>query len=498
MPHGANTPTSSPPPPIEPTAPRAFARAEVLDSGPLSLERVGTDGRWLVSCKQIGVAHPELTLGAHPAEAIDDLLGWDATGRFLVIRRANVVWLVDTESDTRTNLSELGFDDRDDVLDHRQHRALAFDPRGEILAYVRRRHGSELVLRTLASGEERPVALGGGEPWRFAWDAPGGTLAVSSVGVDPASGRAAFPVRLRKGPRLTCSGLLPHFHVSADSGEHPTTTLVSRDGLTLRPAPDFVAPFGERYVARGPDSALVLVGANGREPVSAAECGGRIFTADPTRSLLLVTCTNDKLRPKRVGVELVGPRYRQELGVVVQSMALDRWPDAPARLVALYPGSDVLLVDLDTRKTVPLAPGDRVLATSGEFALVRRDKTLVWLDALHGTETVSRTGISPFAGLVVENGVVAVGSVVLDARTGRVLGTVPGRPLALASDGSALVAEGGAANAEAFARGPLRWHAPEPELQSGSDGSGSDGRSGSVLGRRQSVLRIETPKRNSR
>jgi hypothetical protein len=443
-------------------APRPIVRAEIGDTGPLSLERVGADGRWLLTCKQAGVPRPELTLGARAPEAVDDLLAWDATGRFLVLRRGGTVWLVDVESDARTNLSELGFDDRDDVLDQRQHRALAFDPRGEILAYVRRRRAPELVLRTLASGEERVLALGPNEPWRFAWDFSGATLVVSSVTPDPTSGRTSFPVRVRKGPRLACSGLVPHFHVSPDSGERPLTTLVSRDGLSVRPAPDFALPFGDGYVARAADGALALVGPNGRQPLADAECGARVFFADPTRNLLLVNCTNDKLRPKRIGVELVGPHYRQELGVVVQSMALDRWPEAPTRLVAIYPGPDVLLVDLETRHTLPLAPGDRVLATSGDFALVRRDKALFWLNALSGSETELTGSIPPFAGLLVERGVVAVGSLVVDAAAGRVLGTVPGPPLALAADGKALIAEGGARSAESFAHGPLRWRPPAP------------------------------------
>jgi hypothetical protein len=318
------------------------------------------------------------------------------------------------------------------------------------------------VLRTLATGREQVVAGTGGEPWRFAWDTSGQTLVVSSVAPDPASGRTTFPVRFRHGPRLACSGLLPHFHVNPDSGDRPATTLVSRDGLTLRPAPDFAAPFGDGYVARGPDGALALVATKSRQPVADAECGGRVAFADPTRGLLLVTCTNDKLRPKRVGVELVGPRYHQDLGVVVQSLALDRWPDEPVRLVPLYPGSEVMLVDLDTRKTVPLNPGDRVLATSGAFALVRRDKALVWFDSERGTDVLLTGAIPPFAGLVVEGAFVAVGSLVVDAREGRVLGSVPGRPLALATDGAALVPEGGAASATAFARGPLRWHTPAP------------------------------------
>lgn len=435
----------------------------MADAGPISLERMGAGGGWLVVCRQNGAPRLELAVNGRSLEPVDDLLAWDETGEFVVVRRAGVVWLVDVATHARTNLSELGFDDRDDVLDFRQHRALAFDPRGELLAYVRKNHGNTVVLRTLATGAEQVVPSSAGEPWRLAWEGSGATLVVQNVPEDPARpGHADFPVHQRKGARLACSGLLPHFHVSADSGIRPSAVLVARDGASVRAAPDFALPFGEDYVARAADGALSLVRAGKRWPLADAECGGRVLMADPTRSLLLVSCTNDKVRPKRVGVELVGPGFRQELGVTVQSMALDRWPETPARLVPLYPGSDVLLVDLDARRTLPLRPGDRVLATSGGTALVRRDKALVWVDAVRGSETQLFDGIPPFAGLVAYGSLVAVGSLVVDVAAGRVLGTLPGRPLALTSDGEALVPEGGFRTNDAFARGPLRWRAPIP------------------------------------
>lgn len=454
----------TPAPVVPSTRPsQALPLTEVADAGPISVERMGADGAWLVLCRQNGAPHLELAVSGRGLEPLDDLLAWDEAGEFVVLRRAGVVWLVDTANNARTNLSELGFDDRDDVLDYRQHRALAFDPRGELLAYVRKSRAPALVLRTLATGVERTVTGIAGEPWRLAWEGSGATLVVTSVPEDPARpGHADFPVHLRKGARLVCSGLLPHFHVGADSGVRPSTVLVTRDGSGARPVPDFALPFGENYVARGTDGALALVQAGKRWPLADAECGGRVLLSDPTRNLLLVSCTDDKVRPKRVGVELVGPGFRQELGVVVQSMALDHWPDTPSRLVPLYPGSDVLLVDLDARRTLPLRPGDRVLATSGATALVRRDKALLWVDAESGSETQLFDGIAPFAGLVVEGSLVAVGSLVVDVAARRVLGTLPGRPLALTAGGEALVPEGGFRTNDAFARGPLRWRAPVP------------------------------------
>lgn len=449
-----------------------MALAAVAEPGPLSLEAIAPAGTWLAFCRQ-GAAHRalELVVGERKSEPIDDVLAWDPSGRFVVVRRAGVPTLLDAVTESSADLRELGFDDRDDVLDERQHRALAFDPRGEVLAYVRRRVKSELVLRTLVTGEERTVADFPGEPWRMKWDATGTTLVVSSIVEDSTkNGALEFPVKRRKNARVACGGLLPRYHIGIEIGDRPTTVLVARDGSALARTDDFAVPFGSGYVARAADGSLRVVRAGSRLPLADAECLGRVLFADPLRDLALVSCNNDKppadargiKPPKRVGVELVGVGYRQELGVVVQPMALDRWPAAPERIVPLYPGPDTLLVDLETRSARRLRPGDRVLVTSGTRALVRREKTVLLVDASTGEETTLVPSVEPFAGLVVAGPYAAVGKTLLDAATGGVVGSLPGRPLALTPNGDALIAEGGAASADEFARGPLRWHHATP------------------------------------
>ncbi|HEV8549894.1 MAG TPA: hypothetical protein VGQ57_12715, partial [Polyangiaceae bacterium] len=223
------------------------ALAEVSEATPLTLEASAPAGTWLAYCRQgAPPAHLELARGERASEAIDDLLGWDKTGRFVVVRRAGVPTLLDLVTDAPVDLRTLGFDDRDDTLDKRQHRALAFDPRGEILAYVRRRGGrSEVVLRTLLSGEEHVVPALPGEPWRLDWESSGEMLVVLAVLEDTTkNGSLDFPVRLRKTPRFGCGGLLPSFHLSPAVGDTPTPLLVPREGTTFVRADDFVAPFG--------------------------------------------------------------------------------------------------------------------------------------------------------------------------------------------------------------------------------------------------------------
>jgi hypothetical protein len=446
----------------------AVTLAELRDSVPVTLERAAENGGWLLVCRQGTTPLAlELIRGDQGSEHVDDLLAWDATGRWLVTREKRSALLVNVLTGDRTDLTALGFDDRDDVLDQRQHRALAFDPRGEVLAYLRRRGSPELVLRTLAGGEERVVKALVGEPWRMAWDASGEKLVVSTIADDSTrNGSLDFPARLRKGPRLACSGVLPKFHVAAEVGDRPATVLVARDGATATRTDDLAVPFGAGFVARGADGALTLVREGRRLPLADADCLGRVLVADPTRDLALISCTNDKplplpngkKRPKRVGVELVGIGYRQELGVVVQPMALDRWPETPRRLVPLYPGSDTVLVDLDQRRMLPLRPGDRVLATSGARALVRRERAVLSFDADRGVEVPLVANVEAFAGLFVAGAFVAVGSTLLDTAAASVVGTLPGRPLLLTPSGDALIAEGGPPSGDGFARGPLRFH----------------------------------------
>jgi hypothetical protein len=485
-PSAARPPATSPrvtgqAPPLPPPEPPAGPPAEVLDAVPLSVEAVGRGGRWLVACTaradsdgngrlevKVGVGgalggdalRPELFIGGRPAEAIDDLLGYDPTGRYVAIRRGKQVELVDVSASERVDLGKLGFDDRDDTLPYRQHRALAFDPRGELFAYARTTPKRELVLRNLENGEERSVADLPGEPWRFAWDGTGDQLVVSAIVEDSTkNGRLDWPARLAKRPRLLCQGPIPRFGVSAENGDRPSTYLVARDAERAEPAPEFAASFGRSWVARALDGALFVHRGKARRPVASAECGARILHADPARELFLVACTNAK-NPAKAPVELLTPGSRQELGIAIQPALIDRWPEAPQRLLPLYPGSDALLVDLERRVTHPLTPGDRVMATSGARALARRGKRFVLFDADTRTETPLPGEVEKLAGLAVEGSFVAVGTLVFDLERATLLGRVKGRPLALTLAGEALVAEGGAAAAERLARGPLRWQAP--------------------------------------
>jgi hypothetical protein len=158
----------------------------------------------------------------------------------------------------------------------------------------------------------------------------------------------------------------------------------------------------------------------------------------------------------------VGIGYRLELGVEVQPTSIDVWPDRPTRLVALYPGADALLLDLERRTTVRLEPGDQVIATNGPRALVRRKNGIVLLDVEKPSTKVLVPKLSPLPFILVEGTVAAVGSDVVDVLRDDPLGSVSARPLAVTASGDVLVARGGPPSAERLALGPLVWERPTP------------------------------------
>ena len=464
-------------PPVEPLA-------EILDAVPLTVEHVGRTGRYIVACvarddtnrdgklaAHVGPAAelegdellPVLATGKRPLEPIEDLLAYDPRGRFLALRRGGKPLLVDVIARSEVDLSSLDFDDRDDRVPLAGHRAAAFDPRGELFAYVRRRAGrSNVVLRTLGTGAERVVAGLAGEPWRLRWDGTGRSLVVWSVTEDTTqNGRLDWPVGPAKGPRLRCTGPVPRFHVAPETGDRPTPFVVNRASGAARAVPDLVTPLGSELLVRSADGAVALAGPGGRRPLASADCGARVLHADPGRGLVLVACAGGK-NPIKAPVELLGAGYRFELGVEVQPTAVDRWPEGPVRLVPVYPGSDALLVDLERRAARRLAPGDQAILTSGPRALIRRGRRLVFVDVQAGTEQALALDAPKLAAIVSAPPLVAVGPLVFDVERQTLLGRAAERPLALTPYGEVLVAQGGPPSAEQPARGPLVWQVARP------------------------------------
>ncbi|HEX6766263.1 MAG TPA: hypothetical protein VF103_12315, partial [Polyangiaceae bacterium] len=402
----------------------------------------------------------ELAIGGRKAQPIDDLFAADPTGRYLAIRRGGKALLIAVDSEQELELATLEWDDRDDAVPLRGHRALAFDPRGELLAYVRRREKrSDVILRTLSTGAERAVPNLPGEPYRMTWDESGEALVVSSVADDTnQNGRADWPAPPAKAPRLRCSGPLPRLRVTPEIGDRPSTFVVPRAGDSARFVPELATPFGRSVLVRAADGELLFDAPGGRRALTPATCGARILHSDPTRGLLLVGCPGKN--PQKAMVELVGVGFRLELGVEIQPTAIDAWPSEPKRLVPLYPGTEALLVDLEKKATVPLEPGDQVLSSEGSRVLVRRRGGVVLLDIDRNVVKNLVSKLPPLAPVLVEGTMAVVGPMLFDARRDDPVGSVTGRALGLTAWGDVLVALGGPPSAEHLATGPLRWQPP--------------------------------------
>ena len=141
----------------------------------------------------------------------------------------------------------------------------------------------------------------------------------------------------------------------------------------------------------------------------------------------------------------------------MKCVTLPRW-------VALYPGGDTVVVDLDTGGVAHLTPGDDVVYIQDATAIVRRGKQLIARDCVSGKEQQLGSPLARFGDVLVAGSAVYVPPFIVrlsskDARV-KVLGRAPAQALGLSDRGTVLVpAKPGSVASPA--QGPLRWVAPE-------------------------------------
>jgi hypothetical protein len=468
----ASSATTALPPPAE-----ALGVAQ-----PLILEAASPDGQWVVICQarvdtdgdgrvavRVGPrGEPEgdrlasyLLSSPGAGEPIDELLAFDPTGRWLVTREGGRAWLRDARAGRVLDLTALGADTESDALPYRPHRALSFDARGTRLLYVRRgRDRTEVVVRQLESARETTIDPGPGELWRVELDGSGQWVILRVIPQDTnGNGRLEWPVPPVAENRWRCGGPIPRLGVWGERGDANRLGVVPSSGGRVEWMSNLVTPLGRDLVSREPGGRLLLRDPHGKTlELAARECDARILHADPERGLVLGVCTRG---PGKSQLRLFGRGIRLDLGVELGPPSLDAPGGDSPRLFAIYPGKDAALVDLDQRKLYRLESGDAVLAVGGPRAVVRRRGALWLLDVAAGT-TAKLAELGPELEDWVQNGPVAVvGSWVVDAELGQVLGRVARRPLAVTRSGRTLVALGGDADAHQLAVGPLGWVRPQ-------------------------------------
>ncbi|HEY8946022.1 MAG TPA: hypothetical protein VIM73_17260, partial [Polyangiaceae bacterium] len=453
--------------------------------GPVAFESAAADGNWAVLCQPRadtdGNGRLEVSVG--PAGAlggdvltrslwfasgaehpIDDLLARsDEDGGALALRDEKLLWF------RQGVVAELapppGIDLRFEPGVRNGHRTLSL--RGNQLFYARVAGvRSELVLRDLENGTES-VEYSGIEPIvRFDLYESGALVVLRVGGVDSnGNGRFDWPYTPQSTPR-PCEGPIPKLRAPHLGADTLGTVVLDRRARTARRVDDLVALYGASVIRRASDGTLAF-DLLGRTRVFADKnCAGKILWADPARDQLLLGCATPK-KPGRLLVDLLHGLSRQPLDIDVAALG-DEAPAHARRLVALYPGADTVIVDLERRQLHRLRPGDAVLHVLGAHAVVRRTRSLYLFDVESATERALAEGVDPYGGVLVQGQLVYASPFVVDAAAGLVLGRVPGPGYALTPLGAVLVPEA-PASAALLARGPLRWRAPATGEHSESD-----------------------------
>ncbi|HEX7668705.1 MAG TPA: hypothetical protein VF395_03935, partial [Polyangiaceae bacterium] len=446
-------------------------------SVPLTLVAAAPDRRWLVLCEADRdttgdgridvVVGPQGTLSGDAlngfyidaetrGERIDSFVGSDPTGRFVALVREGHLVLRDSTTRMDTDLSSLGADVRDDTASFLNPRAGSFAPRGALFLYLRRETDhTRVVIRDLGTGEETVINPPPGELYRADFDASGEWVVIRMITQDTnGNGRLEWPVPEARGPFMRCTGPLPRYSVWERAHDEPSMFVARVAGGSVVEAAGLVTPLGGSFIVREADETLARVKDNGvRTPVVRKGCAARLLHADAARGLALFTCLGKKGRSDAL---LVGADFTKPLGLELAATTGDHIQPFAPRLVALHPGADAVLVDLDEKSVERLSSGDRIVATAGTRALVLRGRALL-VHELGGRDRPPFGEPAALARLLRTGNVVVVPPFVVDVGTSELLGTTTSRPLAVSADGAILVPDGQDADATHLATGPLRW-----------------------------------------
>ncbi len=443
--------------------------------GSLLVEHVSIDGRWLSVCRARPDTNannrPVIASPAHGEQVVDDLvrylitpgeelpldavMGADPTGRFVLLKRGDSLFSWDNQRRTSLDLSALGADTRLSAESFAELRSAAFDTVGQHLLYLRAGDtGARVVLHDLNDDSERTFDPGPGPIWRAHLD-PGGAFVVLDMLTEDSNGngRLDFPAPMLSGPR-PCGAGPPRYHAWVDRGDRAETVLVRLDtGISIRER-DLIYPVGDALLERDAAGALIWERAGKKRVLEPASCKGRVVHADALRQLFVIGCAQKKTG--RVSLELVTISGRKPLGLELASVELDREPEEPQRLVALYPGADTMLLDADKLAILPLKAGDSVLAMLAGRALIRRGNALLIFDADTLSEQQLPGTLDKFPEVLLSGPYAFVSPLLVDLYAGQVVGGSHERPIALSNTGQLLLSDG-EPDAAGRLGAPLHW-----------------------------------------
>jgi hypothetical protein len=440
-------------------------------SVPLIFEAAAPDASWTVLCQATADTDHDGSIEVTPGprgelrgdrlerfivlpngvpERIDDLLASSLDGRFVVVRRGGRAQLGDTRSQTFSEL--VGLDaTRERTLPARQQVRIL----GSVLWFVRRSGPrTEIVERALPASDERVLYSG--------------TEQVLGIDVDPTASVVVAEIAVAGVRRLdhAVAGEAPSCASRTAEARPPRKDsnalgflVISRTGGRARRVDDFAGAFGRQLFRRTTDGALYLDRDGQTRLLTPDVCQGRVLFAEPERNLLLLGCALPK-KPWRFGVELWAGAARRALPFDVAALAIDEPARPKTRLFPLYPGADTFLFDAERQMLRRFQPGDLVLGVGVDHALIRRGRLALLYDARTDTTQPLAGELDPRSETLQTGHMVHANPFVVDLGTGSWVGNVSGQALAVALSGEVLLAAV-PASAEALARGPLLWRAPE-------------------------------------
>jgi hypothetical protein len=346
---------------------------------PLVIQAAAPDGSWVAVCQarkdSDGDGSVSIRLGDHGelfgdlshlyllsarqplGEEIEELVAFDAGGRWLVFARNGALILRDTRAASDVRLEGAS------TTNAELARFVDLDAAGTQLLFARGEAPEErLVVRELASGTEREIDTGPGRLWRASFAGDGSWLRIATVPSDTnGNGHIDLPQARTSLARGPCTGPVASYSFMGFTGDHfEQRALRLRDGQIE--ARELLTAARDALVVQDGE-ALLWVSAGGDEhPLVPASCRGSILAVSPDEPAVLVACTAlGKPPPLRI-YDLEGAH---ELGVSQQPH--DSIAPSHQRIAVL----DDVLVDLAQRRAFPrmrtgeaAIHGSKVLETS--------------------------------------------------------------------------------------------------------------------------------------
>jgi hypothetical protein len=394
---------------------------------PVKLFEGDPEGRWIALCQaradtdddgQITVQNeyprmrgdtmkPYLVFGLGPGVEVDDIIGVDRTGEFIVFISGGRLLVHHVSAGRTEALAHGRADVTDDADVHAEHRAVTLDRARQRLAYHvprRRGRGADVIVRDLPTGDEVvfrvPELLE-----RAGFSASGDWLLLNVVTEDTnGDGRLGLSAWTDPpGPRA-CWGTQGIHHAHADErGDKPELHVAPITGGRPRKIPGLIFPVGDQLLIREWNGAIVAERADGRRTEWApAACEGRIIGHSAAMQRVLVACMHgDRTVP--APIEIHGPGVHQALGGMIGPAALSMDLDIDLERFTYYEAvGGVRIVDILGAQEWRVPEGQRVSGVNAKGVVLEEGEGSTQWNLPSGTMELPESSGVRLAGALFE------------------------------------------------------------------------------------------------